>query len=315
MARGLIASPHTKTTSHLIFTSISRTGLLSEFPKHSPHLSSSSLPSSRFLCSCSKNQHGLIDLSNYRETFAKRMAMAGLKPHHHLGINFSKTFASKNQIDVLMTAHHADDQAELFILRLSHGSGVLGLSGMAFVSQLFQKSLGYSSETLSGHGVLLVRPLLEFSKEDMYQVGVFLISVNRKQSNSIFMVKLQAVISACRKTRLHVDKICSNLINQAVTITPEGYAVINLKILHPCTIDDMCLSKFLTLVLQFVSQRRRPILVSSSQLLFDYIRTSPCKTCLTAARCYLCPAPGSKGSKDLICCDIDSNVPLKMEVI
>lgn len=33
------------------------------------------------------------------------------------------------------------------------------------------------------------------------------------------------------------------------------------------------------------------------------------------AGCYLCPAPGSKGFKVLMCCSFDPNVPLKMEVI
>ena len=38
--------------------------------------------------------------------------------------------------------------------------------------------------------------------------------------SAIFKAELQAIISACREMRLHVDKICSNLINQAVTIMP-----------------------------------------------------------------------------------------------
>lgn len=61
-------------------------------------------------------------------------------------------------------------QAELFILRLSRNSGVLGLAGMPFTSQIFPTHT-HSEEVQVNQGILLVRPLLEFSKEDMYKVG------------------------------------------------------------------------------------------------------------------------------------------------
>lgn len=62
-------------------------------------------------------------------------------------------------------------QAELFILRLSRNSGVLGLAGMAFSSQIFSSYAYSCHEDLKNHSILLVRPLLDFSKDDMYKVS------------------------------------------------------------------------------------------------------------------------------------------------
>jgi tRNA(Ile)-lysidine synthase len=52
--------------------------------------------------------------------------------------------------DALVTAHHADDQAETVLFRLLRGSGLRGLSGMEATSRR--------------DGILIVRPLLEAPK-------------------------------------------------------------------------------------------------------------------------------------------------------
>ncbi len=57
----------------------------------------------------------------------------------------------------LFIAHHRDDQAETFLIRLAKGSGLDGLSGMRPL------------QSLEGHGVL-VRPLLDVSKEEILQM-------------------------------------------------------------------------------------------------------------------------------------------------
>ncbi len=55
--------------------------------------------------------------------------------------------------DCILTAHHADDQAETFLLNAMRGSGVAGLRGIAR-----QRNLG---------NALLLRPLLDFSREQL----------------------------------------------------------------------------------------------------------------------------------------------------
>lgn len=57
-------------------------------------------------------------------------------------------------------------QAELFMMRLARNSGIIGLAGMASVSYLYSRRPTSTSRT----GVLLVRPLLQFRKQDLYAV-------------------------------------------------------------------------------------------------------------------------------------------------
>lgn len=73
-------------------------------------------------------------------------------------------------------------QAELFILRLSRSSGVLGLAGTAFASEIFSQNLQLDVKHMKNRSILLVRPLLDLWKEDMYKVIVKL------ESQELFIV-------------------------------------------------------------------------------------------------------------------------------
>ena len=65
-----------------------------------------------------------------------------------------------NAVDALAVAHHRDDQAETFLLRLARGSGVDGLSAMPRSASL-QPAIG-------GGRVNLIRPLLDIGKDALH---------------------------------------------------------------------------------------------------------------------------------------------------
>lgn len=68
--------------------------------------------------------------------------------------NFFDTIMSEEKYDLLLTAHHGDDQLETLLMRLTRGGSFAGHSGIA---RLQKFSTG-----------ILLRPLLSFSKEKIY---------------------------------------------------------------------------------------------------------------------------------------------------
>ena len=60
----------------------------------------------------------------------------------------------KKKIKLILTGHHKDDQIETFLIRLSRGSGVQGLSAM-------------NSTSFLDRGVKIFRPFLEISKKKL----------------------------------------------------------------------------------------------------------------------------------------------------
>lgn len=71
---------------------------------------------------------------------------------------FMTDWCHENGVDVLMVAHQADDQIETFLMNLSRGSGVYGLSAM--------RSVSYRD------GIRIVRPLLGVYRRELIEYCV-----------------------------------------------------------------------------------------------------------------------------------------------
>jgi tRNA(Ile)-lysidine synthase len=84
------------------------------------------------------------------------LEMAGRKLRH----DFLARTARRRRIPAIALGHHADDQVELFFLRLLRGTGGQGLAGMQ-----------WSNPSPSDPLILLVRPLLDQSKAALRQAA------------------------------------------------------------------------------------------------------------------------------------------------
>jgi tRNA(Ile)-lysidine synthase len=69
-------------------------------------------------------------------------------------------WVEERNLAALVTAHHADDQAETFLMRLARGSGVRGLASMR------QRSI------TTGSHVRLLRPLLSWRRAELEQICI-----------------------------------------------------------------------------------------------------------------------------------------------
>lgn len=137
----------------------------------------------------------------------------------------------------LLTAHHAQDQLETFLIRLSKGSG---LKGLTCIQPLVQKDFGR-----------ILRPLLSIHPNRLkatLQEHPFITDPSNENSSftrvrwrqllpmlaqegltpDIFQETLKRLVHSQKL----VDAYTKTLMHQYVTISPYGHAVINLQLLE-----------------------------------------------------------------------------------
>lgn len=94
------------------------------------------------------------DVKTFAAQSKNSLEMAARKLRHE----FFVRSARKNKVSVVALAHHADDQVELFFLRLLRGAGGTGLAGMK-----------WRSPSSADKKLTLVRPLLGFPKNEILE--------------------------------------------------------------------------------------------------------------------------------------------------
>jgi tRNA(Ile)-lysidine synthase len=117
-------------------------------------------------------------------------------------------FCKKYKIKFIMTGHHRDDQIETFLIRLSRGSGIQGLSSMS-------KTTSLSNMTK------LYRPLLNEKKKDLvFLAKYYFDKIFKDPSNTnqrYLRTKIRNLIKRFEKSGIKHDRIINSINNLAST--------------------------------------------------------------------------------------------------
>jgi len=117
-------------------------------------------------------------------------------------------FCNKNKIKFILTGHHRDDQIETFLIRLSRGSGVQGLSSMKKASNLSNK-------------IKLIRPLLDEKKKDLEVLAKQYFGKIFKDPSNInqkyLRTKVRVLIKQFEKSGIKHERIIDSINNLGIT--------------------------------------------------------------------------------------------------
>tara|TARA_B110000971_G_scaffold192362_1_gene204619 strand:- start:1487 stop:2518 length:1032 start_codon:yes stop_codon:yes gene_type:complete len=150
-----------------------------------------------------KKKINLTILKN-KQKIKKNIQSHARKVRYKLLLNF----CNKHKIKFILTGHHRDDQIETFLIRLSRGSGVQGLSSMKKISSLNNK-------------IRLIRPLLDEKKQDLiFLAKQYFGKIFKDPSNSnqkYLRTKIRSLIKKFEKSGIKQDGIISSINNLGVT--------------------------------------------------------------------------------------------------
>ena len=117
-------------------------------------------------------------------------------------------FCLKKKIKFILTAHHRDDQVETFLIRLSRGSGIQGLSSMDKIVKLNNK-------------VSVFRPLLDLKKEDLISISKSyfgkVVKDPSNKDNKYLRTKIRRLVKHFEKSGIDLDRVNHSIKNLAAS--------------------------------------------------------------------------------------------------
>lgn len=188
-------------------------------------------------------------------------------------------YCNANSIKHLFIAHHREDQAETFLLRLARGSGVDGLACMNAQTQM--------------HGINLLRPLLDVSKAELLaylkakkQKFVDDPSNHKLMYDRVKMRKAMPVLAelgltaerlvstakAMQRARQSLETETNAVLKRSCKFFPEGYAALKQFDAE----DEIALRVMAHIVMAIGGNKVRPRLEETEQLL-SAVRQKPFK--------------------------------------
>jgi tRNA(Ile)-lysidine synthase len=117
-------------------------------------------------------------------------------------------YSKKNNINSILTAHNLEDQVETFLIRLSRGSGLRGLSSMNFLSKI-------------KNSINLYRPLLDVKKKNLIKISktVFGKYFNDPSNKNFkyLRTKVRSLKKPLEKSGIEYDQIIKSINNLATS--------------------------------------------------------------------------------------------------
>ena len=146
-----------------------------------------------------------------RKKIVKNIQAEARNIRYEILLNYCK----KNKIYTILTAHNLEDQVETFLMRLSRGSGLKGLSSMKTNTKINSK-------------VSLFRPLIDIKKEHLIKISKHTFGKYFKdpsnQDTKFFRTKVRSLKKPLESSGIKYEKIFKSIQNlSSSNETLDGY--------------------------------------------------------------------------------------------